>query len=159
VAETTPFDATETDDDDETFMDGEEGLPAIIDLSNVEATSYELIPRGMYEGYIDAVEYGLSQGKGLPMLTWICKLDFEDKERQLRYWTTLAGDGAGRTKAFLAKLDPELDLSNLDPYAMDEHFSGMEVRIRVTIRPDREDRTLKRNNIADILPMEDEGFE
>jgi len=95
------------------------------------------------------------------MLTWVLKFDYgEDKdggpvERTLRYYTTLTGDGAGRTKATLARLDPDLDLSQLVPDEMDEHFGGTEVRIRVTIRPDRDDRKIKRNNVADILPLED----
>lgn len=90
------------------------------------------------------------------MLTWILKLDYEEKERTLRFYTTLKGDGAGRTKATLARLDPELDFSTLAPNDMDELFGGMEVMIRVTIRPDREDRKLKRNNVADITPIEEE---
>lgn len=93
------------------------------------------------------------------MFTWTIKFDYEGKERTLRYYTTLAGDGAGRTKAFLAQMDPDLDLSELDPYAMDDHFGGMEVRIRVTIRPDREDRSIKRNNIASITPLTDDDLE
>jgi hypothetical protein len=158
-----PFDASADNDEDEgQFAEGE--LPETIDLSSVEAATFEVIPRGIYEGYIDSVEYGLSQSKGLPMLTWTVKFDYgEDadgnpKERTLRYYTTLAGDGAGRTKAFLARLDPELDLANLVPDEMDEFFGGKEVKIRVTIRPDRDDRKIKRNNVADIMPI-DEGFE
>lgn len=160
MVDATPFDAAAEAEDEaeEGFMDGEEGLPAIIDLSAVEATTYEPIPRGLYEGWIEGVEYTLSQSKNLPMLVFECKFMYEEKERTLRYYATLAGDGAGRTKAFLARLDPELDLAELDPYAMDEHFGGAEVKLRITIRPDREDRSIKRNNIADILPLEDEGF-
>lgn len=93
------------------------------------------------------------------MLTWILKLDFEEKERTLRFYTTLAGDGAGRTKATLARLDPELDLASLVPDELDAHFGGWEVNIRVTIRPDREDRKLKRNNVSDIFPAEEEEGE
>lgn len=114
------------------------------------------MPRGTYPGFIDSVEYGLSQSSNLPMLTWICKFDYEDKERTLRFYTTLGGDGAGRTKATLARLDPELDLSQLVPEDMDQHFGGTEVMIRVTIRPDREDHKVKRNNVADIFPIEEE---
>lgn len=157
-AETTSFDAQEGDEEGG-FLGGEGELPQIIDLSDVEAATYEVIPRGIYPGYIDSVEYGLSQSKGLPMLTWVTKFDYEDKERTLRYYTTLTGEGAGRTKATLARLDPDLDLSSLEPDAMDEHFQGMEVKIRVTIRPDRDDRKIKRNNVADILPMEEEFAE
>jgi len=151
--EETPFDAQQ--DVEETYESDEE-LPQIVDLSSVEAATYEVVPKGIYNGYIDDVEYGLSQSKGLPMLTWLIKFDYEDKERTLRYYTTLSGDGAGRTKATLAKLDPELDLSQLAPDDMGEHFGGVEVRIRVTIRPDRDDRKIKRNNISDIMPLDEE---
>lgn len=140
-------------------MENEEDLPQIVDLSSVEAATYEVIPRGIYEGYVDSIEYGLSQSKGLPMLTWVLKFDYDDKERTLRYYTTLAGDGAGRTKATLARLDPNLDLSQLVPDEMDEHFGGLQIRIRVTIRPDRDDRKIKRNNVADIMPLDEEFAE
>lgn len=103
------------------------------------------------------MEYGLSQNSNLPMLTWTVKFDYEDKERTLRYYTTLAGDGAGRSKATIARLDPELDLSQLVPEEMDAHFGGLDVMINVTIRPDRDDRKIKRNNVADLYPL-DEGF-
>jgi hypothetical protein len=137
-------------------MDNDEELPEVIDLSEVQATTYEVVPRGRYPGYVDSIEYGLSQSKNLPMLTWVIKFDYEDKERTLRYYTTLSGDGAGRTKATLARLDPDLDLATLVPGDMDEHFGGMDVVAVVTIRPDRDDRNVKRNNISDVFPLEEE---
>lgn len=150
----TSFDAAAAEDDEE--EEGEDGeLPTVIDLSDVQAASYEVIPRGRYPGYIESIEYGPSTSSGLPMLTWLLKLEFEEKERTLRYYTTLAGEGAGRSKATLARLDPELDLSTLAPDEMDEHFSGMEVMIGVTIRPDRDDRRIKRNNVSDIFPIDE----
>lgn len=156
--ETTPFDAgTDGEDNDEPVLaDGD--LPELIDLSEVEATTFELIPRGLYPAVIEEVEYGLSQTSNLPMLTWTFALTYEEKERRLKYWTTLAGDGAGRTKALLATLAPELDLAKLDPYSLDDYFSGAEVMVRVTIRADREDRSLKRNNISAVM-LPDEGFQ
>jgi len=135
----------------------DEELPEIIDLSEVQAASYEVVPRGRYQGYIESVEYGLSQSSNLPMLTWVLKFEYEEKERTLRFYTTLAGDGAGRSKATLARLDPELDMSTFAPNDADEIFGGMEVMINVTIRPDRDDRNVKRNNVGDIYPL-DEGF-
>ena len=128
----------------------------MIDLSSVEAATFEVIPRGIYEGYINSVEYGLSNSSGMPMLTWELKFDYDNKERTLRWYTTLTGDGAGRTKASLARLDPEMDLDKLIPGDMDEHFGGLEVKIRVTIRPDRDDRKIKRNNVADVWPADEE---
>lgn len=114
------------------------------------------MPRGRYPGYIDSVEYGLSQSSSLPMLTWILKFDYEEKERTLRFYTTLDGDGASRSVATLARLDPDLDLSQLVPEDMDEHFGGKDVMIAVTIRPDRDNRKIKRNNVADIYPLDEE---
>lgn len=153
--ESTAFDAADSDEEEEQLFEGD--LPEVIDLSEVQAATYEVVPRGIYEGYVESVEYGLSQSKNLPMLTWVLKFDYNDKERTLRYYTTLSGDGAGRTKATLARLAPDLDLSQLVPADLDEYFAEMEVKIRVTIRPDRDDRTIKRNNVSDIMPLE-EGF-
>lgn len=169
--EATPFDASTAPADEDTDEEGdEEELPAIVDLSDVEASTFDVVPRGTYEGWIDSVEYGLSQSSNLPMLTWILKFMYDDgsedkdgnpkgeRERTVRWYTTLFGDGAGRTKASLAKLDPELDLAKLVPEDMDAHFGGLEVKIRVTIRPDRDDHKIKRNNVADVLPLEEGDF-
>lgn len=158
-----PFDGAGSGDQEDEYEDDE--LPEVIDLSDVQAATYEVIPRGVYHGWIDDVEYGLSQSKNLPMLTFICKFMYapdegeEERERTLRYYATLAGDGAGRTKALLAKLDPEMDMSAVAPGDMGEHFAGKEVKLRITIRPDREDPKIKRNNIADISPLEEGDFE
>lgn len=157
--EETPFDANEDTEEEDDAEEGE--LPEVVDLSDVQAASYDVIPRGMYDGYIDSIDYGLSQSSNQPMLTVICKFDYapdgeEPRERTLRYYMTLGGDGAGRTKATLARLDPELDLSHIVPADLDENFSGMEVKLKVTVRPDREDKKVKRNNIADIYPIDDE---
>lgn len=153
--EATPFDAAEGGEEEERYAeDGE--LPEVINLADVEAATYEVIPRGVYPGYIESVEYALSQSKGLPMLTWVLKFDYEDKERTLRFYTTLTGDGAGRTKATLMRLDPELDLSAFAPDEADGIFAGQEVNVRVTVRPDRDDRSIKRNNVQDIWPLDEE---
>lgn len=162
--ETTAFDASadsETTDEPEEY--DEDNLPEVIDLSGVKPATFEVVPRGWYDGYIDAVEYGLSQSKNLPMLTWILKFDFgedeetgDPKERTLRWYTTLAGEGLPRTVASLQRLDPELDMEKFAPEEMDELFGGMEVRIHVTIRPDRENRKIKRNNVADVVPLNEE---
>jgi hypothetical protein len=135
-------------------MEGD--LPEVIDLSKIEPVSFEVTPRGLYEGYVESVEYGLSQNSNLPMLTWILKYDYEEKERTIRWWTTLAGDGAGRTVAALQRLDPELDMENFRPDDADEIFGGLEVLIRITVGPDRQDRRIKRNNVAEVLPRDEE---
>lgn len=135
----------------------EDNLPEVLDLSGIEPASFDVLPRGWYSGTIDQVEYGLSQSSAKPMLTWSIRIEYENdegelKEKTLRWWTTLAGEGAGRTIASLAKLDPDLDMKTFRPEDMDEHFAEMAVRVQLTIRPDRENRKLKRNNIADVVP-------
>lgn len=125
------------------------------------------MPRGTYPGWIESVEYGPSS-KGTPMLTWTLKFMYDDgsedadgnpvgeKERTVRWYTVLAGDGAGRTKAALAVLDPELDLAKLEPDSLDEHFSDAAVNIRITLRPDRDDPKVRRNNVSEVTPLEEE---
>lgn len=142
-------------------MGGEEDLPEVVDLSDVQATSYEPIPRGIYDAVIEDVEYVLSQSKSLPQLIIICRFEYDaddgqgPKDRTLRYYAGLSGDGAGRTKALIAELDPELDLATLKPDDLADRWGGMGVRIQVTIRPDRDDRSIKRNNIGRIMPADD----
>lgn len=166
--EATAFDAGAADDDEDEAA-GEAGdLPEVIDLSGVQATTYTPVPRGTYPGWIESVEYGPSS-KGTPMLTWTLKFMYDDgsedadgnpvgeKERTVRWYTVLQGDGAGRTKAALAVLDPELDFATFAPGDMDAHFQDMEVNIRITLRPDRDDPKTKRNNVAEVTPLEEEG--
>lgn len=173
--EATPFDAgQEADDDaaddsaDEAFQDE---APQVLDLSDVKATTYEPIPKGWYRGWIDDYEYGLSQGKNLAMLTLMVKVvtletdddgNEEEKERSLRYYCMLQGDAAGRSKALVEALLPEaeIDWAHLEPEALGEELTGVEVKVRVTVRPDREDRKIKRNQIAtmELDTGEDDAF-
>lgn len=102
------------------------------------------------------------------MLDWTLKFMYDDgsengdgspvgeRERTVHWYTVLDGDGAGRTKAALAELDPELDLAQLQPENLDEHFSDMEVNIRLVLRPDRDDPKVKRNNVASVSPLDEE---
>lgn len=163
----TAFDAGADGNDDEGAADDGD-LPEIINLSDVQATTYAPVPRGTYPGWIESVEYGRSQRSNAPMLTWTLKFMYDDgtedkdgnplgeRERTVRWYTTLEGEGAGRTKASLAALDPELDLATLRPEDMDAHFADAEVNIRLTVRPDRDDPKVRRNNVAEVLPV-DEG--
>lgn len=154
--ETTPFDASAAGDDQGEEEYDEDNLPEIIDMSGVQAASFSIVPRGRYQGYINSVEYGLSQSSSQPMLTWELKFDYEDKERTLRFYTTLTGDGAPRSKATISRLNPEIDFATFAPDDADEMFGGMDVIIAVAVGPDREDRKLKRNNVRDIYPLDEE---
>ena len=145
--------------DDDTEYD-EDNLPEVLDLSGVEPAKNIVLPRGWYPGTIESCEYGLSQSSAKPMLTWTIEIEYTNEEdevkaRSMRWWTSLAGEGLPRTLASLAKLDPELDLENFRPGDMDEHFADMEVMVQLSIRPDRENKKIKRNQVADVVPVEE----
>lgn len=103
------------------------------------------------------------------MLDWTLKFMYDDgqedadgnplgeRERTVHWYTVLTGDGAGRTKDSLAELDPELNLETFRPSDADEYFQDAAVKIRLTIRPDRDDPKVKRNNVASVLPDDEEA--
>lgn len=134
------------------FSDGESLL---VNWDEVEETSFEAIPRGMYDVVIAECDFSFSQAKGNPM--WSMRLEVEGGEYDGRILFThqvFAGAGLGFTKATLTRIAPELLESSLDP--QDEEIMasmlGKHVRAKVTIRQYEGNNT---NNVTGLYAGSD----
>lgn len=136
--------------DDVNFEDGNnESL--MVDLTNVEEPSFEVMPRGTYPVVFTDVEFTYSQNSGNPM--WSCTLEVEDGEyagRKLFTHMVFAGNGLGFTKKQLGRIKPELLQGPFDPQDPEviESLLGIRARVRVSIR---KYEGTDRNNVADVF--------
>jgi hypothetical protein len=132
-------------------------LPDVINLEDApDAPERVVIPAGLYQGYVDTVDYGPSNA-GDPMLTWLLRVvdPTTGEEVPLYFWTSFGEKAIGYSKKTLKKLAPDLDFRNFDPHAAQEMFSGMNVRIRVRVKTNGPNHAYpgKQNEVRDIEPL------
>jgi hypothetical protein len=136
----------------------EENLPDVFDLSDIAEPEFEVLPAGTYEGYVDSVEYGVSQRSGMPMLTWriVVARPSDGTDFNLLMHTSFSEKAIGRTKQQLVKLKPDLDLKEFRPGDSGEVFGGMTVRVVVRIQnnPPNHEFPGKRNQVRELLPAQ-----
>jgi hypothetical protein len=142
--------------------DGEEDLPEVINLEDApDAPEREVLPAGLYNGYVDTVEYGRG-GKG-PMLTWLLRVYRLDdgEEVPLYFWTSFSEGAIGRSKKTLKRLAPDLDFRSFNPHQAQDIFGGMNVRVRVRVRnnPPDHDYPGPQNQVRDIEPAPESFLE
>ena len=131
---------------------------SVVDFSNVEDTSFEALPKGMYPCVIAECEFTYSQSSGNPM--WTLQLEVSEGEyagRKLFNHLVFAGKGLGMTKQQLSRIKPELLENPFNP-TDEEVIAGMlgtAVKAKVTVRKyEGEDR----NNVAGLFPGDGDGF-
>jgi hypothetical protein len=132
-------------------------LPDIINLEDApDAPERVIIPAGLYQGYVDTVDYGPSNA-GDPMLTWLLRVNDPNtgEEVPLYFWTSFGPKAIGYSKKTIKKLAPDLDFRQFDPHAAQEMFSGMNVRIRVRVKTNGPNHAYpgKQNEVRDIEPL------
>jgi hypothetical protein len=139
-------------------QDDDENLPDTFDLSDIAEPEFEVLPAGTYEGYVDSVEYGVSQRSGQPMLTWriIVARPSDGTDFNLLMHTSFSDKAISRTKQQLLKLKPDLDLKSFRPGDAGETFGGMNVRVvvRVQNNPPNHEFPGKRNQVRELLPAQ-----
>src|SRR5690349_18871718 len=120
--------------------EGDFSEDSFIDLSGVnENQTFEATPAGIYNARVDNVEFGHSQSKGNPMLTWTLKYtNQEGRERTAYYHTVLTGESLPRLKRTLVRLlphsnQPDFDLAKFRPGDAAEIFIGTPCRVRLKI--------------------------
>jgi hypothetical protein len=129
----------------------------VLDLESAVEPAREVWNPGTYEGTIVSVEPAVSQAKGNPMLTWTIEITHphSGQTRNVRFYTVLVGDGAGRTKKTIKKVAPDLDLSQFRPNDADDLLSGLACRVVLKIGRYQGE---KNNNVTDVLPALGEGY-
>lgn len=139
------------------FSDGDDGESLVVDFSTVNDSTFEAIPRGMYNCTVDELTFEHSQRSGNPMWSW--RLEVADGDyagRKLFFHTVFKGDGLPRTKKTIGRVAPELLQGPFDPeqIANDGTLLGRSVKARVDIRPYEGE---KRNNVRDLFAAEEGG--
>lgn len=139
----------------------------VFDLSGVEEqTSFELIPKGIYDAVVDELEFGESKA-GNPMITVKYQLtDAQYENRTLYDYWVLAGNGAefglAKLKKFLVRVCPNVDISNFNPAVFAEQglAIGNQCRVSVAIQTQKKGdyKGEKRNTIKDVLAPETGSF-
>jgi hypothetical protein len=119
-------------EDDSTFEGGDGSI--LIDLSNIEDTGFELLPKGTYPCTIESCEYGMSQNSGQPM--WTLKLNVTEgpyEGRKLFTHLSFSPKALPVTKRSLAAIAPELLSGPFNPEVVASDMEGKSVRAEVAI--------------------------
>lgn len=129
----------------------------VLDLESAVEPAREIWRPGTYDGTIVSVEPAVSQAKGNPMLTWQIEISDpqSDKTRNVRFYTVLVGDGAGRTKRTIKRVAPDLDLSSFRPADADGLLAGLPCRVILRVGRYQGER---QNNVSDVLAPLSEGY-
>lgn len=144
-----------SDDQGVDFGESTDSEGLVIDLNDVEDSSFEAIPRDMYVCEVDSLEFGYSQNSGNPMWTWVLAVAGGEYEgRKLFFHTVFAGNGMPRTKKTLSRVAPELLQGPFDPEKVADEGSmiGRKVKARVDIRKYEGE---PRNNVRDLFAAEE----
>lgn len=135
MAKNTPneFDADIQEEDAAAmFENNEDGLT--IDLSGVEAMTFDAIPAGIYQGRIEEVTYSLSKSSNKPL--WSVKLGITDEgahqNRKIFTFLSFSPKATPGTKAAMLTFAPELCST---PFRVDDPeilagLSGRKFKVR-----------------------------
>ena len=115
----------------------EDGGHLVVDLSNIQEAKFEAIPKGIYDGEIDTVEFGMSQNSNAPMLTLqiaITNNEAYNGRKLYTYWS-FSAKALPFTKAAINRVAPELTTGAFDPQKVADQglLIGKPCRIRVAI--------------------------
>ena len=150
----------------DTFLDGEgEEGSLMMDLSDVEAMSFDAIPKGLYPVVVDSAEYQISKASSQPMWAMTFTItEGEYENRKLFSYFSFSEKAKGMTKTNLAALAPELLEGPFDikKIADEGYLAGKTALAKVAVEKgqDNEDR----NAIKVLKPLsgdtaEGDGFE
>ncbi len=113
-----------------------EGDSLTVNFDDVEESTFEALPKGIYPCIIEDCTFSYSQASGNPMWTFVLEVrDGEFAGRKLYQHLVFAGKGMGITKRILSRVAPELMETSFD--SDDEEVMitliGKEVRAKVTL--------------------------
>ena len=135
-------------------VDFSEGDSLMVDLNEVEDSSFEAMPKGIYPVIVSDCEFGMSQAKGTPM--WTLTLELTDGEfagRKVFSHMVWAGAGLPITKKQIQRIRPDLFEAPFDPRNDEiiQSMFGLEVKVKLDTR--MYDGSL-RNNVKDLFANE-----
>jgi len=133
----------------------EEGDSTVVDFSEVEDSSFEVLPKGMFPVVVAECEFTFSQAKGNPM--WTLQLQVEDgdfEDRLLFSHMVFAGKALPMTKRQLARIRPDLMEGPFDPQDEDIISSMLGLRLICKVGHQKYDGET-RNNVKDLFPNDE----
>jgi hypothetical protein len=115
----------------------EDGGNLVVDLGGIAEAKFEAIPKGIYDGEIDTVEFGMSNNSGAPMLTLQIAITNSEQYngRKLYTYLSFSQKALPFTKATIQRMAPELLSGKFSPQAVADQgmLLGKPVRIRVAV--------------------------
>lgn len=114
----------------------EDGGSLVIDLSNVEALKFEVVPKGIYDAMIDELSFGKSKASGAYMFTIVLKIEGGDYDgRKFYSYASFSPKAIKGTKTTLMRIDPVLFAGQFNPekIANDGVLLGKSVRIKIDV--------------------------
>ncbi len=145
-----------TDSDFNTFDSGEEDN-LLINLSEVEGQSFELLPKGKYPVVVEECEYQISKSSGKPM--WSMRYSVTEgpfENRKLFQYISFSPKALPMSKANIAALAPELAESeafNPKQIAEEGTMTGRTAMATVGIEKGQ-DGNDDRNTIKNLKPID-----
>lgn len=145
------------------FADGDDDS-LLINLGNVEAMSFEAIPKGRYPAVIEELDYEISKSSKKPM--WNVRFSITDGEyvnRKLFMYMSFSDKALPMTKTNIAALGASELLENaFNPkkVAESQMLIGRNVILKVAIEKGQDDEP--RNAVKQLFPMgsdESDGFD
>lgn len=143
------------DTQDSSFQDDDDSL--VIDMENVKAQSFEVIPKGTYNVVIEKCEYKRSESSNQPM--WEMTMAITDGDfanRKLFTFMSFSEKALPGTKASIQKIAPALLEGSFSPKKIADNgdLIGVVARVKTKIEPyNGEDRT----KVAQWLAPEGSG--
>lgn len=115
----------------------EEGGNLVVDLGGIAEAKFEAIPKGIYDGEIDSVEFGMSNNSGAPMLTLSIALTNNEQyqgRKLFTYWS-FSQKALPFTKAAIGRIAPELLQGKFIPQNIADQglLIGKPVRMRINV--------------------------
>ncbi len=132
----------------------QDGAGLVLDLENVEAAKFDVVPAGIYDAIVEDCEFKTAS-TGSPML--VVKFRTQVPEGKPGYNRLFFNNfvlnhafGLQRLKAFLQRIAPEYPLTGFNPQAFADSgvVVGRACRIRINIKANNGQ---KQNNITEVL--------
>jgi len=109
-------DTAATDEDFSSFADDNDGDSLMVNLSDVQAQSFDPVPKGRYPVVVEECEFQISKSSGKPM--WSLRFGITEGEysnRKLFTYMSFSEKALPTTKGNLAHLAPEFLEGAFDP--------------------------------------------
>jgi len=135
----------------------EDGENVVVNMQSVEEAKFENVPKGVYDGEFESVEFTRSKNTNAPMLAcWITITGPSNVGRKLPYYLVFSAKALPFTKAAINRIQDGATVLggaqvNLQQIADSGALLGKKCRFRVGLK---EYEGQDRSNITQFLPIQ-----